>query len=255
MNVLGVDVDFMTLEVFLEQIKKLTSLPRTALILNHNLHSVYLYHRLPEFQQIFKHADVIFVDGMPIVWLARWKGSPVNADYRLTCIDWIHPVMRMSVKMGWRVFFIGGTPHVANRAEETLKRRHKGLQLKTFHGYFDRAPNSKEQDELFRRLHAYRPDIILVGMGMPLQELWIKEYYHRFPPSVIITVGGLMDLVAGKLPVPPRWIGRMGLEWLYRLVTQPRRVWKRYIVEPVFLLPWIAKEFGDMFGRIYRKYI
>jgi len=90
-------------------------------------------------------------------------------------------------------------------------------------------------------------------MGMPRQEHWILDHLDQLPPCVICNVGALMELIAGSLPTPPRWVGRIGLEWLYRLLTNPRRVWRRYLLEPWALLPWLIQDLWNYRGPGGRK--
>lgn len=131
----------------------------------------------------------------------------------------------------------------ASRSEaELLRERWHGLQLETAHGYFDLAAGSHEAETILARIREYRPHILCVGMGMPRQEHWIARYGGSSGANVVLSVGALMDLLAGELRTPPRWIGRAGLEWLFRLVSTPRRVWYRYLVEPWWLLPHLARD-------------
>jgi N-acetylglucosaminyldiphosphoundecaprenol N-acetyl-beta-D-mannosaminyltransferase len=114
-----------------------------------------------------------------------------------------------------------------------------GLQIATAHGYFDRSPGSIENEAVLAQINAYQPHILLVGMGMPLQEHWLIDMFDRIDANVLMNVGAIMDYFAGEIPTPPRWMGRVGLEWLYRLGSEPRRLWQRYLVEP-WLLLWMC---------------
>ena len=209
---------------------------------NHNLHSVYLYHRDPGMRRFYAGASLVFVDGMPLVWLGQALRFPFRREHRNTPVDWLPELMGKAAARGWRVFYLGSAPGVAERGAATLRERWPALEMETEHGYFDITPGSPEAEAVLARIRAYRPHILCVGMGMPRQEQWIAEYAERTGANVVLSLGALMDLLAGELPTPPRWIGRAGLEWLYRLVSKPGRVWYRYLVEPWFLLPLAARD-------------
>jgi N-acetylglucosaminyldiphosphoundecaprenol N-acetyl-beta-D-mannosaminyltransferase len=157
---------------------------------------------------------------------------------------------------------------VADQAAARLHETFPGLQIESHHGYFDRTAGSAEQEAVLARIAEYRPQLLLVGMGMPLQEHWVLESLDRLEANLIFTVGGLFDYLAGVQPTPPRWMGRVGLEWLHRLVADPRRMWQRYFLEPWFVVglllrvqvrnrfrqapaPWHPGDHGDV-GRRQR---
>jgi N-acetylglucosaminyldiphosphoundecaprenol N-acetyl-beta-D-mannosaminyltransferase len=115
------------------------------------------------------------------------------------------------------------------------------------HGYFD--PGGEENERVLRAIEAFAPDVLLVGMGMPRQEHWIMDNLDRLGSTVLLPCGASIDYVAGEIPTPPRWAGRWGLEWLYRLLAEPGRLWKRYLIEPWFLgyllvTQWLGRSFG-----------
>jgi len=209
---------------------------------NHNLHSVYLYHRDPGMRRFYAGASLVFVDGMPLVWLGQALGFPFRREHRNTPVDWLPELLGKAAEQGWRVFYLGSAPGVAERGAAKLRERWPELQMETAHGYFDISPGSAEAEAVLERIRAYRPHVLCVGMGMPRQEQWIAEYADRTGANVVLSLGALMDLLSGELPTPPRWIGRAGLEWLYRLVSKPQRVWRRYLVEPWFLLPLALRD-------------
>lgn len=214
---------------------------RRALIANHNLHSVYLYHRDARMPEFYGRARYSQIDGMPLVLLGKLFGYPVGAEHRLGAVDWVPELTAEAARRGWRVFHLGSKPGVAERGARILRERFPGLQIATAHGYFD--PDSDENRRVVERINAYRPHVLVVGMGMPRQEHWILDNMDRVEANVILHVGAYMDFVAGMVPTPPRWMGPLFLEWLYRLYNEPRRLWKRYLLEPWFVL-WLALREG-----------
>lgn len=214
--------------------------PPQAIIGSHNLHSIYLYHHDPKTRRFFDQAaHYIFIDGMPFIWWGRALGYPLRREHRLTCVDWVPPFMARAAAEGWRVFCLGNRPGVAETGAQKFRAWNPGLVIETRHGYFKTEGEIQAALDL---INAWSPDVLLVGMGMPRQEHWILDYHARLNVRCIITVGAAMDYFAGAIPTPPRWMGRIGLEWLARLWAEPRRLARRYLVEPWFLLPGMAAD-------------
>lgn len=132
---------------------------------------------------------------------------------------------------------------MAEAGAERFRVANPGLVIQTEHGYFD---IESESDRIVATINAFAPDVLLVGMGMPRQERWILHRRDDLHAPCIITVGAAMDYFAGAIPTPPRWTGRLGLEWLARLMAEPGRLWRRYLVEPWYLLPFML---ADIRGR------
>jgi len=209
---------------------------RRWIIANHNFHSVYLFHHDAGLRDFYGEAAVIHVDGMGLVFFGQMLGLWLSRSQRLTPLDWIRPLLADAQQRNWRVFYLGSRPGVADKGAATLKTEFPGLRLETAHGYFDTRRESAENRSVLKTINRFAPDLLLVGMGMPRQERWIYENRRELHASAIFNVGGLMDYVAGETPTPPRWMGRVGLEWLFRLCSDPARLWRRYLVEPWFVM-------------------
>ena len=245
-TLLGVVVDPLTIAELNERIAKAVNQGERLIIAHHNLHSVYLYHRDPKMRAFFARAQVVHIDGMPLVYWARVLGYPVTKQHRVTYVDWVHPLMATAAAEGWRVFYLGGKPGVAARAAEKLRRQYPGLVLETRHGYF----TPEENDAVLEEIARFQPHVLMVGMGMPRQEHWVLDNLERISANAILTAGACFDYVAGVIPTPPRWMGRVGLEWLYRLWSEPRRLARRYLLEPWFLVPLALKDLSARFHRV-----
>ncbi|HEX2095167.1 MAG TPA: WecB/TagA/CpsF family glycosyltransferase [Longimicrobiaceae bacterium] len=241
-HMLGARFDLMTRSHFPEVVDQAVSSGCRWVVGGHNMHSLHLYHRDPKMRRFYERSDFTFLDGMPLVWLARMLGFPARREHRHAPIDWMPPLLGVAAERGWRVFFLGSEPRVAALTAQRLRERFPGLQVETHPGYFDATPGSPEAEAVLARINEWRPAILAVCMGMPRQEHWIVDHLDRLEASVVFNLGALMELIAGELPIPPRWIGQVGLEWLYRLVSHPRRVWRRYLVEPWTLLPHLVRD-------------
>jgi N-acetylglucosaminyldiphosphoundecaprenol N-acetyl-beta-D-mannosaminyltransferase len=231
------------------------------IIANHNLHSVYLFHRHPRLREFYSQVHWTYLDGMPLVALGRLYGYPLQREQRVTNADWTHPLMKLAAGRGWRVFNLGSPKGVAQEAARKLRELYPALQLEVSDGYFDARRGSPENEALVQRINAYRPDLLMVGMGMPRQEFWTQENFARLDAHVILSSNGAaFDYLAGAVPTPPRWSGRIGLEWLFRLVNEPRRLFSRYLIEPwyillVLLLDYPRSRLGSkLWGRAQGSY-
>ncbi|MDD4169644.1 MAG: WecB/TagA/CpsF family glycosyltransferase [Desulfotomaculaceae bacterium] len=238
---LGINIHALTMDDLFYLIEEAITRNEQYIIAHHNLHSLYIFHHNAEMREFYARAKFIYIDGMPIVFLGRLWGHPLERRNRFTSVDWVRPLMQQAARQGWRVFFLGSEPGVAARGAEILKNEIQGLQLETQHGYFDASPENEENHQVLQRIESYQPRILMVGMGMPRQECWILNNLPELHANVVIAVGATMDYMSGAAPTPPRWMGQLGLEWLYRLVSEPRRLWRRYLVEPFFVLNLLAR--------------
>jgi len=208
---------------------------------NHNLHSVYLWYHEPRMRLFYEAAEFIHIDGMPLILLANLLGVSLRRENRATSLDFFPILASRAAKENWRIFYLGSKPGVACRAAAKLSQSYPGLQMLTRHGYFNTDKLNEENQRVVAEVNAYAPHVLMVGMGMPLQEKWILENRGDVCANVIFSAGALMDYVAGEKPTPPRWLATLCLEWMYRLCSEPRRLWRRYLVEPWFVVVQVAK--------------
>lgn len=240
----GVTINPLTMSELTELVGQSIECGDRHIYANHNLHSVYLFHHDAAMRQFYRLAHCTYLEGMGVLGLARLCGHRLPRKARVANLDWIGPLMQMARDRHWRVFFLGAEPGVGNKAAAILRTRYPGIQVEAGHGFFDRE--SEENDQVLDRIGAYAPNILVVGLGMPLQEKWIVKNWGRLGGNVIFNAGNLVRFVAEVVPTPPRWTGQLGIEWLYRLITEPRKTWRRYLIEPLVLLH------GLVTGRLVR---
>lgn len=227
---------------------------RSWCVANHNAHSVYLSQKDPEFAAFFDTADVIELDSTPIIFFTQLLGLHSRPFHRCTYLDWREHFWSLAERNRWRVFYLGGEPGVAQTAADQLTARYPGAVIATRHGYFDMTQDGPENAAVLAEITAARPQVLFVGMGMPRQEVWLLRNRHLLPPCVVFSVGAAFDYEAGVQVAAPRWIGRIGFEWLFRLAVDPRRLFHRYCVESWYLL---APAFRDLAvaaraGRLFK---
>ena len=222
-RLLGGEVDLITPSDVLQRVDRATSGDEPALIANHNAHSLFLVRRSPRLKTFFAQADLIQIDSTPLILWGRLLGLPLTRKMRSTYLDWRDDFWRLAEARRWRVFYLGGAPGVADAAAARLAQRYPGVRIGSRHGYFDHAADSQENRQVLAAISAFDPQVLLVGRGMPLQELWVLENRTAIGRGAILTVGAAFDYEAGAQTPAPRWTGRLGVEWLDPPAETPRR--------------------------------
>jgi N-acetylglucosaminyldiphosphoundecaprenol N-acetyl-beta-D-mannosaminyltransferase len=228
------EIDAVTFPQALERIAELVDRRNGGAVFTPNVDHIVKAERDSDFRRAYSRADLCLGDGMPLVWASRLLGSPLPE--KVSGSDLVLPLIRMAAERRWRVYLLGGAPGVAEAVAERLNRELGAQIVGTDAPVVDVAGTSDDSEQTLERLRAASPDVVLVAFGAPKQELWIERFRDRIRPTVAIGVGGSLDFVAGTVKRAPAWMSRAGLEWLFRLVQEPRRMWRRYLVEdPAFI--------------------
>ena len=231
-RLLGQPMDLVRPEEVLHHVDAWVTEGRKALVANHNLNSLNLIRRNPAMAAFYDRADLVEVDSTPLIAFARMLGVHGRAFHRCTYLDWRDHFWSLADRKGWCVLYLGGAPGVAETARQRLTTLYPGTTIAVRDGYFDAAPGSAGTASVLAEIAAFKPHILFVGMGMPRQEVWIGQNLDALPDSVIFSVGAAFDYEAGVQSAAPRWMGPLGIEWLYRLVKDPQRLARRYLIEP-----------------------
>lgn len=200
----------------------------------HNLHSLYMLHTEPGFRAFYERSDECYIDGMAIRAVLAGAGVTSGSEQRFSLMDTFEQLLAHAEQHNWTIFYLGSQELVIQQAREQIDRSYPDLNISLHHGYF-------ENDALVvNSINAVCPDLLLVGMGMPAQETWLLEQLDKLDVGVATEVGATLDYFTGAQAKPPLWLSRIGLAWLYRLLHDPVRLWRRYLLEPwVLLLPTI----------------
>jgi N-acetylglucosaminyldiphosphoundecaprenol N-acetyl-beta-D-mannosaminyltransferase len=241
-RLLGQTVDLVRPEEVLHHVETWIAEGRKAVVANHNLNSLALLQKHPELQGFFDRADLVEVDSTPLIHFAKMLGLHGRAFHRCTYLDWREHFWSLANRNGWRVMYVGGARDAVETARLRLSQLHPRANIAVRDGYFDAAPGSAGNAAVVKQVRAFAPDILFVGMGMPRQELWILNNLEALPNCVIFSVGAAFDYEAGAQAEAPRGMGRWGVEWLFRLVHDPKRLARRYLIEPWSLSGLIAKD-------------
>ncbi len=245
-QLLGLRLNAITEPELYEIMAETVEADRKCVIAHHNLHSVYLYHHDAKMRTFYERADYIYMDGVPLVYFGKLFGHPLRLEHRSTCWDYVYEFMAQATRRGWRVFYLGSKPGIPELGAEILREKNPGLQIATAHGHF--SMDTEENQKVLEAINAFRPNILMVGMGMPRQEHWILDNLENVHANVLISVGGCINYVTGALPTPPRWMGPLLFQGVVRLLSDPRHVWRRYLLEPWFVLALALREWARRSG-------
>jgi len=223
-----------TLEEYLAFTQAAVTQNRQETVLYHNLHSLYSYFTNKTLREHYQDCTVL-VDGMPVIWLMQLMKIPVSRRHRLTYVDFILPLMQLAGGNGWHVFHVGQEGSVQEKALAIVREECPRISISGHDGYFDQQPQCAESLAVIKQMNEANSQIVLVGFGAPKQEAWLHAHRHLIKAPIVFTCGACMEYVAGAVRTPPRWMGRMGLEWSFRLLENPKRFAFRYLVEPVLL--------------------
>ena len=243
---LGVGVDPITVGELHAGIKRLAAAGAggRGTVLNVNANCLNLLYTDAALRGFFEGADLVFCDGAGVMLAARLLGERIPE--RITYADWVWRLAAFAEAEGLSLFLLGAAPGVVERAAQRLGTLHPGLRiLGAEHGHFDHSPGSTENEAVLQKVNAAKPDILIVGLGMPLQERWLMENRAAIDANVALTGGAVFDYVSGGLRRGPRLLTDNGFEWLARLLVEPRRLWRRYLIgNPLFLFRVLRQRLG-----------
>jgi N-acetylglucosaminyldiphosphoundecaprenol N-acetyl-beta-D-mannosaminyltransferase len=229
-------IDNLTFAEAVDAVAALVARRRGGTVVTPNVDHLVLLEEDARLREVYAAASLVLADGMPVIWASRLLGTPLLA--KISGSDLIVPLLQRAAGAGWRVYLIGGAEGVAERAAATMEREAPGLRVVGIDARpinLDHDPPT--HDELVAGVNAARPDLVLLALGCPKQEIVMQRIAGAVSPAVCIGVGAGLDFVAGTIPRAPRWVSSAGLEWLYRLAREPRRLWRRYLLrDPRFAL-------------------
>ena len=243
-NLLGVLVDSPTIDQLHASLASFIYESKHALVLNVNVNCLNLAYEHPWLRNFLNAAEIVFCDGAGVLLGARILGYHI--PQRITYADWMWQLAEFAEPRGFTFFFLGARPGVTAKAAVRLTERFPSLRiLGTHHGFFDKTPGSPENEDVIQRINAVKPDILVTGFGMPLQERWLMDNWDRIEANVALTGGAVFDYISEGLRRAPRWMTDHNLEWLGRLIIEPRRLWRRYLIgNPLFLWRVLEQRLG-----------
>ena len=243
-RIFGVGVDNLSLHSLLAKICTAARSNQKYVISYVNIHGLNLAYSIPWFRVFLNQSDIVFCDGFGVILGAQLTGQKL--EHRFTPPDWIDNLAQLCVENGYSIYLIGSREGVAGKAAQKLREKHPGIYIAgAYHGYFNKTPGSNENETVLAEINRLKPNFLIVGFGMPLQEKWIQENLARLEVNVLLPVGAALDYISGEVRRGPRWMTDHGLEWLARMIIEPRRLWKRYLIgNPLFFWRVLKQRLG-----------
>ena len=233
-TVWDVPFDLVTLPEAVDQIGALIQRGTPSYVITANLNYVMLHDYHPDLQAVTRQADLILADGQPIVWRSKLDSKPLPE--RVAGSQMIFDLAQRASQNDWGIYFLGGEPGVAQACADRLVQLYPGLRIAGVESPPFRGLSEQEQAEQDQRIRASDAQILLVAFGQPKGERWIHQHYRRLGVPVSIQLGASFDFVAGKAKRAPQIFQRLGMEWAYRMCSNPRRLLPRYAANGVFLI-------------------
>ena len=192
-------------------------------------------------QEIFKHADYVLCDGVPVKWASDFIGDPIKE--RITGLDVLPRIFPFALQRDISIFLLGASPGVAETLKEVMEAKHPEVKIVgTFVPPFREVFSKEENQQMIEAINAVKPDLLLVSLTAPKQDIWIAENLAKLDTHVAIGIGGAFEVAAGMIQRAPLWMQKSGLEWLYRFLQEPKRMFRRYFVEAPVFIPLIIQQ-------------
>jgi N-acetylglucosaminyldiphosphoundecaprenol N-acetyl-beta-D-mannosaminyltransferase len=225
-NICGFEVDRVSLDDFIRYIDDSIPQHRSCHIVLVNAAKIVKAKFDQELAHIIRTADFVGADGVPIIWASKLFGVPLPG--RVNGTDLMERLIELAAQRGYRLYLLGAKQEIITKAVDNLMLKYADLKIAGFrNGYFR---SEAEEMTAVQQIAASRADILLVGMGSPMKEKWVRRYSSELSVPIIHGVGGSFDILGGLTKRAPVWMQRVGLEWFFRLMQEPARMWKRYLV-------------------------
>lgn len=233
-NILGVNVSAIYMEQALAEVSRWIDEGEKQYALFSPVSTVMQCRQDASLRKVANRAGLVNPDGMPLVFLSRFMGQ--KQTDRVYGPDFMMAFSELSVERGYKHFYYGGADGVPEQLAEVMKQKFPGIQIVGTYSPPFRALTAEEDEEIVQMINAAKPDAIWVGLGSPKQDHWMAQHRDRLNGAALLGVGAAFDFHTGRKPQAPYWMQRSGLEWTFRLATEPRRLWKRYLVNnPAFV--------------------
>jgi N-acetylglucosaminyldiphosphoundecaprenol N-acetyl-beta-D-mannosaminyltransferase len=236
-RVLNCWIDDLNMEETLREIEDIISNRRLVQHVAINAGKVVMMHKDRKLMDIINSCQMVQADGQSIVWASRILGEPLQE--RVAGIDLMEKLVQLADQKGYRVFFFGAREEVVSRVVSIYRQRYKNLQVAGYrNGYFE----DRDSPGIVAEIRKSHPDILFIAFESPRKEYWVSRYLSVLNVPFCMGVGGSFDVIAGVTRRAPNWIQRMGLEWFYRFMQEPRRMWRRYLVGNSIFLWLLVRE-------------
>lgn len=230
MRFMNTEVDNLTMDETLEAIDLLIQKDKNAYVVTPNVDHIVQLERGGEIVDVYKNADLILTDGKPLIWISRWYKTPIKQ--KISGSDLFPLLCEMAARKNYKMFFLGAAEGVAAKAAENLMKKYEGLNVVgTYSPPFGFERDNNEMKKIEDMIIKSKPHILIVGLGCPKQELFMYHNREKLGVPISLGLGASLDFEAGNVKRAPKWMSEHGFEWLYRLLHDPKRLAKRYLID------------------------
>lgn len=237
---MNTQIDNITMEEAIDRIGELVVQRKPTFVVTPNVDHIVQIERDPEFKKVYEKADLILTDGQPLVWFSRLYRTKIKE--KISGSDLFPRLCKMAAQRNFTMFFLGAAEGVAAKAAKNLTHKYPGLQVVgTYSPPRGFEKNPVELKKAIDIVHAKQPDILIVGLGAPKQEKFMYYNKEKLGVPVSLGLGASLDFEAGNVKRAPKWMRNIGMEWLYRLAKEPKRMFKRYIIDDMLIFKLLIK--------------
>lgn len=227
---MNTEIDNLTMEETLQAIDTLIQENMSAYVVTPNVDHIVQLETNRELQDVYANASLILTDGKPLLWIAKWYGTPIKE--KISGSDLFPKLCSMAAKKGYKMFFLGAAEGVAKKAADNLKKKYQGLQVVgTYSPPYGFEKDVAELEKINKMVKDTKPDILIVGLGCPKQEKFMYHHCKELGVPITFGLGASLDFEAGNIKRAPKWMSDYGFEWLFRITQDPKRMAKRYLVD------------------------
>lgn len=241
MRLINTEIDNLTMDETLDAIDSLIKEDNCSYVVTPNVDHIVQLEKDEELKRVYENASLILTDGKPLIWISNWYKTPIKE--KISGSDLFPRVCDLAAKKGYTMYLLGAAEGVADKAAKNLMNKYKGLNIVgTYSPPFGFEKDKLELKKIERQIQEVHPDILIVGLGCPKQEKYMYHHCKELDVPISFGLGASIDFEAGNIKRAPRWMSEHGLEWLYRITQDPKRLAKRYLVDDMKII------------RIARKY-
>lgn len=232
---LNIEIDNLSMDESVNYIDKLIQRKIPSYVVTPNVDHIVKLEKDMEFLEVYNNADLVLTDGMPLIWISKFLKTPIKE--KVSGSDLFPKVCELADEKEYSIFLLGAADGVAIKAAENLKNKYKNLKVVgTFSPSYGFEKSKSEIEEIIKEVNKAKPDILAVGLGAPKQEKFIYKYKNQLNVPISLAIGASIDFEAGNIDRAPVWMQKSGLEWFYRFLKEPKRMFKRYFIDDLSII-------------------
>lgn len=234
-KLMNIMIDNLLMNEALDAIVSIIDKKEKILVVTPNVDHIVKLEGNARFQNAYENAGLVLVDGTPIMWIAKWYGTPLKE--KITGPRLTDKIFELASQKGYGVFILGAGDGVAEIAAQKMRQKYSNCNVVgTYSPQYGFEKNRQETNNIIQKINQCKPDLLVAGMGSPKTEIFLNEHIQDLDTHVAVSIGAAIDFMAGTVERCPEWINKIGMEWFYRFVKEPRRMFKRYFIDDIKIL-------------------